>query len=73
MSQKFKIGDEVRFINKRHRFWKVGETHIIKEVLWDGECFEYTTNRGAWFGEADFELVSECSKRTLKILTRDIG
>lgn len=70
MSQKFKIGDEVMFIGDKSRCWKQGEIHIISSVEWTGECFEYATNRGAWFEEDEFKLVSECSKRTLKILTK---
>jgi hypothetical protein len=69
--QKFNIGDVVNYVNKTDTSWKVGQTHVIHEVYYRGQGeFEYSTTRGAWFHENDFELVRKADKKSLKQLDK---
>lgn len=80
----FRKGDVVKFV-KQYKdgyssdegdlfsFWRVGQQHIIDDVSWRGDRWEYSTNCGAWIPHESFELVRECDEKSIKKLMRDIS
>jgi hypothetical protein len=62
---KFNVGDVVKYITKNGT-WKYGALHVIVEVEYQGQgVFEYSTTRGAWFQDEDFELVRKADAESL--------
>lgn len=68
----FSIGDIVSYKGE-DSFWKKGEIHIIYEAcyLGNGEL-DFSTNKGAWFSQNDFDLVEKASKKSFKQLDKDM-
>jgi len=72
--QKFKVGDVVKYIKRKHRCWKYGEEHIIRKAEYNGKGeFQYSTNHGAWFDDDDFELVRPADLESFAQLDKDLG
>ena len=67
----FAMGDVVVLVNPE-RVFKKGEEHIIHEVEldWESGSVSYSTDRGAWFDECEFELVRQADKKSMKALCK---
>ena len=74
MTQKFFTGDKVIYTQRDNGFWEVGQTHIINKCSYrGGGLFEYSTTRGAWFSDNDFELVHRATKASFKQLDKSLS
>ena len=66
---KFQTGDVVKYVGPGN--WS--KEHIIYKVVY--QCrgrFDYTTNKGAWFVESDFELIRKADSQSLAQLDKDL-
>lgn len=69
----FRMGDMVKLVVAGEDDDELGEIHIIHEVLMLGpQDWEYSTNLGAWWQHAQFELVRECDAESLAELWASI-
>lgn len=68
----FNTGDVVTYVGKS-TIWDKDRIHVIHEVDYLGKgCFQYSTNKGAWFKSQDFKLVRKADKESLAKLDKDI-
>ena len=65
----FRMGDVVNVVTIVGRLGRsiVGE-HVIHEVKFDGDDYEYSTHRSAWHSHKACTLVRECDERSMKQL-----
>lgn len=67
MAQKFFVGDVVEYIGPRN--WS--KRHIISDADYCGAGrFEYATDRGAWFTDAEFKLIRRADKESFAELDK---
>ena len=65
----FQTGDVVEYIGPNN--WS--KEHIIHEASYIGMGkFEYSTNKGAWFQEANFKLIRKADSQSFAQLDKDI-
>ena len=67
---KFQTGDVVKYVGPGN--WS--KEHIIDRVVYQyNGRFDYTTNKGAWFVESDFELIRKADSRSFAQLDKDLN
>jgi hypothetical protein len=66
------IGDVVEYVGESS-FWTKGAKHIIAECHYTDGIKSYATNRGAWFGDKDFKLISEATRESLAQLEENLN